>query len=91
MQVALLEGRACREAVHQVKDGVDALQRPTDGRGVQEITLHYLHVVAPGATVEPFRVPRQAPDTVARGEEARHQTSADIAGGARDKDMLRMG
>ena len=91
MQVAVLECTARGEAVHQVIDGIDALHGPDDGRGVQEIPLHHLHVVPPRTAVEALGVPRQAPHPVARSKEAWHQAPSDIAGGARDKDMLRIG
>ena len=74
------------EAVDEVEDRVDALDRRVDGVGVPHVHPDELDLVGPPPTAGLLGVGHRGPHVVAVAQQPRDESAADVPGGAGDED-----
>ena len=83
--VAVVEAAAAGHAVHQVVGDIDAGQGRVHAVAAQEVGARRLHRRRPVAALKARRVAHEHAHGLALLEQARHEASAHVAGGARDE------
>ena len=82
LQVARVEARAAGEAVDEVVGDVRAGEGGRERGGVEDIAPRHLDLRQPVAALQAIGVAGEHAHAMARGEQARHEAAADIAGRA---------
>ena len=84
--VGVLEGLARAHRVDEVVRGVDAVERGTKGRSLEQVAVDHLRVRA-DLRAQMGRIAREAAHPLAGPLERTKQSTADIAGGASDEEQ----
>jgi hypothetical protein len=84
--VADLEVVAAAHAVNEVIRGVDLRQRGGERRLVEHVTGNRLHLVGPGAPLQPPRIAHHAADVVAGSQQAGDKPPTHVSGRPGNQD-----
>ena len=88
-EVGLLESAPLRHRVDEVVQHVDVRGCLGERRGIRRRPGDDLDLIAPVERGEAGGVAHEHPHAVARGEQARHEPAADVAGGAQHERARR--